>query len=127
VGQIARDASEEADFNKAVLEQIRDYRQKAAEVEDERAALLFKVDCEIGKAVLGGAAALTATGAITTLGTGLGAAATLVAATYFALQKYQDLKPIADQLRQAEGEFKSDARFGIHNFYDRCRNCLQPE
>lgn len=119
VGQIARDASEEADFNKSVLEQIRDYRQKAAEVEDERAALLFKVDCEIGKAVLGGAGALTATGAVATLGTGIGVAAALIAATYFALQKYQDLKPIADQLRQAEGHFKSDARFGIHNFYDR--------
>lgn len=119
VGQIARDASEEADFDKAVSEQIRDYRQKAAEVEDERVALHFRVNCEIGKAVLGGAGALTAAGAIATLGTGLGAAAALLAAAYFALQQYQDLKPVADQLRQAEAEFKSDARFGIHNFYDR--------
>jgi hypothetical protein len=119
VGQIARNASEEADFDKAVFEQIRDYRQKAAEVEDERAALLFKVNCEVGKAVLAGGGALTAAGAIATLGTGLGAAAALLAATSFALQKFQDLKPIADELRKAEGEFKSDARFGIHNFYDR--------
>ena len=119
VGQIARDAIEEADFDRAVLEQIRDYRQKAAEVEDERAALLFKVNCEIGKAILGGAGALTAAGAIVTLGTGLGATAALIAGAYFVLQQYQDLKPIADQLRQSEGEFKSDARFGIHNFYDR--------
>lgn len=119
VGQIARQASEEADFSRAVSEQIRDYRQKAAEVEDERAALLFKVNCEVGKAALGGAGALTAAGAIATLGTGLGAAAALVAAAYYALKQYQDLKPIADQLRQAEDEFKSDLRFGIHNFYDR--------
>lgn len=119
VGKIARDAIEEADFNKAVSEQIRDYRQKAGELEDERAELLFKVNCEIGKTVLGGAGALTATGAITTLGTGLGVAAALLAAAYFALQRYQDLEPLAKKLRQAEGEFKSDARFGIHNFYDR--------
>lgn len=119
VGQISRDACEEADFDKAVSEQIRDYRQKAAEVEDERAALHFKVNCEIGKAALGGVGALTAAGAIATLGTGLGSAAALLAAAYFALQQYQDMKPIADQLRQAEDEFKSDARFGIHNFYDR--------
>jgi hypothetical protein len=118
VGQIARGASQEADFDRAVVEQIRDYRQKAAEVEDERAALLFKVNCEIGKAVLGGAGSLTAAGAIATLGTSIGAAAALAAAAYFALQQYQDLKPIADQLREAESEFKSDARFGIHNFYD---------
>lgn len=118
VGQIARDANEEADFDRAVLEQIRDYRQKAAEVEDERVALLFKVNCEIGKAVLGGAGSLTAAGAIATLGTSFGAAASLVAAAYFVLQQYQDLKPVADELRRLEGEFESDARFGIHNFYD---------
>ncbi len=117
VGQMARDVCEKADFDKAVSEQIRDYRQKAAEVEDERAALLFKVTCEFGKAVLGGAGALPS--AIATLGTGLGVAANLAAATYFALQKYQDLKPIADNLRQLEDEYKVDARFGIHNFYDR--------
>lgn len=119
VGQIARSASEEADFNKVVLEQVRDYRQKAAEVEDERTALLFKLNCEMGKAALGGAGALTAAGQITTLGTGLGVAAAFLAAAYYALQRFQDLKPLADELRQAEREFESDARFGIHNFYDR--------
>jgi hypothetical protein len=119
VGQIARDACEEVDFDRAVLEQIRDYRQKAAEVEDERAALHFRVNCEVGKVILGGVSALTAAGAIATLGTGLGMAAALTGGACFALQKYQELKPVADQLRQLEGEFKSDARFGIHNFYDR--------
>ncbi|BAL75998.1 hypothetical protein [Bradyrhizobium cosmicum] len=119
VGQLSRETIEEADFNKAVSEKIRDYRQKAAEVEDERASLLFKVTCEVSKGALGAAAALTASGAIATLGTGLGATAALVGATCFALQKYQDLKPIAEQLRQAEHEFGSDARFGIHNFYER--------
>jgi len=118
-GEVAREASEESNFDKAVSEKIRDYRQKAAEVEDERAALRFKVNCEIGKAILGGASALTAAGAVTTLGTGLGVAAAMAAAAYFALQRYQDLKPIADQLRHVEEEFKSDARFAIHNFYDR--------
>jgi hypothetical protein len=73
----------------------------------------------MGKAALGGAGALTAAGQITTLGTGLGVAAAFLAAAYYALQRFQDLKPLADKLRQAEREFESDARFGIHNFYDR--------
>jgi hypothetical protein len=116
-GQLARDSLGEKDFDKAVSEQIRDYRQLAAEVEDERTALGFKVHCELGKAFLSAAGAGTAVGAIATLGTGVGAASAIMAGAYFALQQYQDLKPIADQLKQAESEFKDDMRFGIHNFY----------
>ena len=119
VGQITRNAATEADFSKVILEKIRDYRQKAAEVEDERSDIFFKINCEVSKAVLGSASALTAAGAITTLGTGIGVAAALIASAYFAIQQLQDLKPISDQLKEIEGEFKSDARFGIHNFYDR--------
>jgi hypothetical protein len=117
-GQLARNSLEEKDFDKAVSEQIRNYRQLAAEVEDERTALRFKVHCEVGKTLLSAAGAGTAVGAVATLGTGIGAASAIVAGAYLALQQYQDLKPIADQLRQAESEFKDDLRFGIHNFYD---------
>ncbi|WP_431301368.1 hypothetical protein [Sediminicoccus sp. BL-A-41-H5] len=119
VGQLVRNCSEEADFDKFVMEQIRDYRQRAAEVEDERAALLFKVNCEFGKASLKGAGAMTTVGAIDTLATGLGVAAALVAAAYFSMKVYEDLKPISEKLRQSEQEFKVDARYCIHNFYDK--------
>lgn len=118
VGQMARNATQEVDFDRMVSESIRSYRQMAAEIEDEREALLFRVNCEVGKAALG-IGASTAAGTIATLGTGLGAATALMAATYFAIQQYQDLKPVSDQLRRAESEFELDARFGIHNFYNR--------
>jgi len=120
VGQLAREASSEIDFDKAVSEKMRDYRQLAAELEDSRAELNFRIHCELGKSLLGAAGAGTAgtaAGAIASLGTGMGAAAFLVAAAYFALEKVQEYKPMADQLRQLEAEFGMDARFGMHNFY----------
>lgn len=116
IGKLARELIKEQDFDRAASEKIRDYRQKAAEIEDERAALRFRINCEIGKSVIN-LAGITTAGTITSLGTGVGAAAALLAGGYFALQQYQDLKPISDELRLAEEEFKFDARYGIHNFY----------
>lgn len=119
VSQIAREAGAEIDFDKAVAEKIRDYRQTAAEVEDERVALSFKVHCELSRAFLGAAGGFTAAGYLTSLGTGIGAGAALIAAAYYAVRQYQELAPISDQLRQAEAKFEADARYGIQNFYDR--------
>ncbi len=120
VGELSRSVAPEVDFEKSVSEKIRDYRQLAAELEDDRAQLSFKIHCELGKAVLGAAAsgtAGTAAGSIASLGTAVGAAAALIAGAYFGLQQLQDFKPVADQLRHLEDEFTQDLRFGVHNFY----------
>ncbi len=74
--------------------------------------------CELGKAIVGPTGA-TAAGALTSLGTGVGVAAAVLAGAYFAMQKLQELKPLSDQLRASEVEYAGDFRFGIHNYFER--------
>ena len=47
----------------------------------------------------------------------MGAATVLLAGCLWSIDKVKDLKPMSDQLRAAEAEFRDNACFGLHNFY----------
>jgi hypothetical protein len=121
IAGLARDALTENDFDEAVRRKIRSYRAASEEVQRERAALSFKIKCEIVKIPLGiaasagGGAAMS--GVLSQVQTAMGAGTMLLAGCLWTLNKIQETKPLSDQLRIAESELQDNICFGMHNFY----------
>jgi hypothetical protein len=104
------------DFETTCKEKIRRYRSQAEELERERAALVYKVKCDVGIGI-GTLGTLAGAGAIAQIQTAIGAATALLAGCVFAITKLKEYGPAAKNLRAAEEEFKDTAGFGLHQFY----------
>ena len=121
MAELAREETAENDFESAVRDRITAYRAAAQELQKERRSLAFRVRCELGKAGTGAAVSLLGTTAVSSvlsqMQTAMGAATVLLAGCLWSIDKVKDLKPMSDQLRAAEAEFRDNACFGLHNFY----------
>lgn len=128
VAELAHESMKEGDFDSLIRERIQSYRALAGEVQRQRAALSFKINCELLKGSGGSAASMmagaTASGMLSQMQTAMGAATLLLAGCLWVIDKVDELKPAADQLRAAEDEFKDNVCFGIHNFYRRVSSAV---
>jgi hypothetical protein len=119
--ELAHEALNEDDFDKAVGSRIRSYRSAAEEIRRERAALSFNIKCELLKGTGGIAASVmggtAVSGAFSQMQTAMGAGTLLLAGCLWSLNRITENKPAVDQLRLAEQEFQDNICFGMHNFY----------
>lgn len=120
--ELAKNCSSEDEFDRAVRDEIANYKKTWDELANERRQLGFSITCDV---LEGGAKTLSAGlvggvgGAYAQLQTGVGAAALLLAGCIFAAQKTKEYKPMRDALLKAEAEFNDHACFGLHDFYRR--------
>src|SRR5262245_24411361 len=116
-----REAARVPDFESAIRDRITEYRRFATSLQRQRSSLSFTIHCELAKGGGGGATSLLAGGAasgmFSQMQTAMGAGTLLLAGCLWASIKIQELKPLRDQLRSAEAEFKDNVCFGLHNFY----------
>jgi hypothetical protein len=117
---LAKEAMCEADYDGAIRDRIRKYREKVEAVEHERKQLNFRVNCDVAKGILGVAAA--APGLVAALQTSIGVGTTLLAGCIYAVERFKEHGPAFANLKQAEAEFESDAAYGINNYYSRIGN-----
>lgn len=125
---LARDAVADDEFESAIREDLQAYRELAEDVERQRANLRFNINCELTKGALGVGTPIVggvaADGMLTQMQTAVGAATVVLAGCMWAIDKIQNWKPAADELRAAEREFSDNACFGLHNFYIRAASAV---
>lgn len=128
IAAISAEIGDAEDFQQHAQASVLAYRKEAEELEQERKSLGFQIKCEVAKVVAltgsGGGAGLT--GLLSQLQSGIGAAATLVAGCLYAIDKIKDYRPVSEQLKAAEQEFRDKAGFGLHNFYEGLKHSTRP-
>jgi hypothetical protein len=114
VADLSRAIGGTADFEEQCRQRIQEYRRKAEELERERRSLRVSIRCDIGA----GALSAVAGGSLAQIHMGVGIPVLLLACA-FGLRKLKEYGPLHSALRTAEEEFRSNACYGLHQFFDR--------
>lgn len=120
ITSISAELAEDEDFTKSAKKRISEYRKTYAELELERKNIRYKIKCDVGVGLLGGATGLT--GLLSQLESPISSIGlTLAAGGMWVLDKSKYYIPSLKELKKQNEELKRGAGLGIHNFYTRLK------